>query len=470
MIDQLLPYAKNFCASRRSRLIEPTGAGNSASVYRIAHNQTEVALKVYDPRFFSTDHAAVEERRILDQLTLRGHSHPYLIDFLDAGRLCDTYYLLMEYLPWPSLDKRVSQIDPAKIPSIISQVASAAEFLETRNFVHRDIKPANILISPDHEHVKLLDLGVIRPISPIDGPPETDHDYALPFVATAQYSSPAYLIRDGPPTPDMWTALTFYQLGAVLHDLIMRRPLFEREARTGNKYLLAAAVLNNSPEIHAPYAPPPLIALARNCLTKDDAQRLSRVSWTRFHPQTPDNLDALRATLGLRQSTNYDSNKSQVTTERHEYAKVVLQNGADQLLDISRHILLQESFPTAEFKPLIPAGPNSTTIVITLRPATSTDRTTRLHFVLTLAFRTLSPDQSDLHFLACLTKSDGCIPRDSPNQLVWTTTVDRIEEEGDQLISVLTDKFIRSYANATARLPDFANRPDEYQLISTEHI
>ena len=223
--NALCSYAKAFCDDSQDgwELIDEIGSGNSASVYKLMSDDRVAALKIYDPRFFEGDKAVVEKRRVLDQMSLKGHEHPNLIDFFRAGEIGSTYFLLMEYLPWKSLDQRLETIERTEIAGIISKIAAAAEYLEERNFVHRDIKPENILISDDDRKIKLLDLGVMRPIS-TESSGGTDHGYALPFVATAQYSSPAYLFRDGEPTEDMWKALTFYQLGAVLHDLLMQYP------------------------------------------------------------------------------------------------------------------------------------------------------------------------------------------------------------------------------------------------------
>ena len=79
-------------------------------------------------------------------MELKGHGHPNLIDFLDAGPLEDTYFLLMEYFPWQSLDQRLQLIDRERVAGVISKIAAAAEFLEQRGRVHRDIKPANVLV------------------------------------------------------------------------------------------------------------------------------------------------------------------------------------------------------------------------------------------------------------------------------------------------------------------------------------
>ena len=206
---------------------------------------------------------------------------------------------MMDFYPWRSLDQRLVSVDRSEIGSIITKVASAAEFLEKKNLVHRDIKPANILISDDCKEVKLLDLGVMRTISATEERNGTDHGYALPFVATAQYSSPAYLFRDRSPTEEMWKALTLYQLGAVLHDLIMGQPIFVKEIRTENRYRVAAAVLLTNPQVRANDVPPRLITLARNCLLKDDLVRLRRVNWSNFREEYQTDSAEVRRRLGL---------------------------------------------------------------------------------------------------------------------------------------------------------------------------
>ena len=216
--DPLRRYADAACREIGvdCSIVGKIGSGNSASVYQVSMPGQHVALKIYNPRFFQGSNRDVERRRVLDQMSLKGHGNPNLIDFIEAGPIEDTYYLLMEFLPWKSLDQCLGLVDRSKIGAIISKIASAAEFLEGRDFVHRDIKPANILISEDNQNIKLLDLGVLRPISAMYEQGGTDHGYALPFVATAQYSSPAYLFRDSSPTEDMWKALTLYWFGCAV--------------------------------------------------------------------------------------------------------------------------------------------------------------------------------------------------------------------------------------------------------------
>ena len=140
-------------------LANEIGSGNSATVYKVTSRARDAALKIYQPRFFADGKGDVEKRRLFAQMRLKNHGHPHLIDFLDAGSLDNTYFLLMEYSPWPSLDHQLEVIDRRHIEQVVSKIAAAAEFLEQRDLVHRDIKPANVVVSDDCQEVKLLDLG-----------------------------------------------------------------------------------------------------------------------------------------------------------------------------------------------------------------------------------------------------------------------------------------------------------------------
>ena len=458
--DILRTHAEAFCKSRKGewKFVGKIDSGNSACVYKLASKSQETALKIYHPRFFEGEQAKVEKRRLLDQMSLRCHGHPNLIEFYDAGEINETCFLLMEFLPWKSLGQRIKSIDRSHLPGIISKIAAAAEYLETRDFAHRDIKPANIMISDDCQGVKLLDLGVIRQISADDRSDGTDHGYALPFVATAQYSSPAYLFRTGHPTPDMWKALTFYQLGAVLHDLLMGYPLFDREVRTQNRYRVAAAVLLSTPEIKKTGVPPWLISLTRNCLVKDDDLRLRRVYWNSFHRGRPLNYKDLRRKLGLKPSK--DDSYMDTKAHRREGIRVRLEKGQEFLIELCRHVFRKEGFPNIGMTRNTNTDPNSREIVFSFVPENARQSSTQLHFVLRYSFQEEPLEETALFLSYFLTKNDGIIPAEFDEDLVWTTAFDNLEEENDELLSLLTDEFINRYAVADDQLLLFEESDD----------
>ena len=126
----------------------------------------------------------------------------------------------------------------------------------------------------------------------------TDNGNQRPFLATAQYSSPDYLFRLDEPTSKLWRGLNIYQVGAVLHDLIKKEPLFKHEMSLGNRWLVARAVLTKQPSFEDSVSNRLLAlkALASRCLVKDLDTRIALVGWEDF--QLEGAVDSVRALRG----------------------------------------------------------------------------------------------------------------------------------------------------------------------------
>lgn len=260
------------------------GVGGTATVYRAKSHTGTVALKVFaEPQ---SESAEKELRRRLErQMTIRDHNHPYLIRILDSGQdeVTKYFYLTTEYIPAPDLRQDFKKIPPEYILPLLSQVASAARFLEERGLVHRDIKPANILIHLGYRKATLLDLGVIRP----NLSPETLRSITASnaFVATLRYSPPEVLLQQDKATPEGFRALTFYQLGAVLHDMITGTELFHDFSEKNWLGLLEAAKKSAFSLTAADLRPgidPSLLVLAKRCLDSDWEKRERELSWEDF--------------------------------------------------------------------------------------------------------------------------------------------------------------------------------------------
>ena len=266
--------------------IEFVASGGSAAVFKVTADDAIYAYKVYDPRFLSGERSPAEHRRLDLQKTLVGHACPSLVQVYEILEFEDTAIAKMEFLSWPTLKKSLTRIPDEKIENLIVQLVNAVVFLDDRGIVHRDIKPENIHISLDFNQLKLLDLGVVREIyqEDVDSVAATDHGALRPFIATAQYSSPEYLFRLDAPSPELWKGLSIYQVGAVLHDMLMKRPLFGEIVDLGNRWLLARAVLEKVPSLDdaKPGRLLRLKALAVKALSKDLKNRLSMVDWKDF--------------------------------------------------------------------------------------------------------------------------------------------------------------------------------------------
>jgi serine/threonine protein kinase len=278
---------------------ELAGNGASAAVFKAFKGDQIVALKIIDPELEDRFGAVQQEQRVLLEKELIGKEHPNLVKIYDGGRCTDTQhlYIAMEYLPGDTLTKKIANFPPDKARKIISQLASAAKFLEEHGYSHRDIKPDNIAISSDCEHAKLLDLGILRPVS------GTGNGTGDEFIGTTRYSSPEFIMREEKDTEDGWRAVTFYQLGAVLHDMLMRRRIFDHVNAPWAKVLDAVRTI--TPIIDAPDALPGLVTLARSCLNKEPDARLALVCWDDFfmEPKSINDLAKYKEDIRRRQTT-----------------------------------------------------------------------------------------------------------------------------------------------------------------------
>jgi serine/threonine protein kinase len=258
--------------------------GKSAAVFLANGSEGAVALKIFDDEIVLRFGGAVQLARIERELELAGHYHPNTVKILGGGvdPLTNNHYIVMEYLEGENLKQCLERVPPERVPIFVSQLASAAEFLENLGYAHRDIKPENIHVSKDFSKITLLDFGVLRPIL---GSDLTDAEGVQPFIGTLQYSSPEFLLRQEDGSPSGWRALSFYQIGGVIHDLIMRRPLFAEFAEPYAR--LVNAVQHQQPVIQNSAVPNYLLELARCCLLKDWRKRLELVDWRSFDLREP---------------------------------------------------------------------------------------------------------------------------------------------------------------------------------------
>lgn len=322
---------------------EYLNAGGSAAVFKVEFENFFRVFKVFDHELFSRASGEAERRRLDVQRRLIDHNCSSLVQTFRVEESEDTAFMEMEFIDWPQLTDQLASVPDEAIIPLITQLVSAVRFLEEQNIIHRDLKPENIHISPDFTKLKLLDLGVAREfeISQQDDASVSDHGNLRPFLATAQYSSPEYLFRLDEPTERLWHGLNFYQIGAVLHDLIMKKPIFQHEMELGNRWLVAKAVLTKSPSFtslpqhHLSH----LRALAARCLVKDLDTRLQLVGWDDFVLEGASNpLVSLQGRLAKKRlhigADVGASTTSRLEFDRAEFVKRFIDNVRAELISI----------------------------------------------------------------------------------------------------------------------------------------
>lgn len=290
-------------------LLEFLAHGKSAVVMRARRDQATAVVKVFHPGLIKEYGRDAQLIRVNRERELIGKHHANIVRVLDAGSCEVTKHLfvVMEVAAGQPLSKVLSLIPREKIAVLIEQLARAAMQLENWGFTHRDIKPDNIHVNEDLASLMLIDFGVLKPLGDDSA---TSQQVSKAFVGTHQYSPPEMLHGREENTLNGWRAITFYQIGAVLHDLIARKPIFEY-ATTRNANLVAA--IDNDPVVlTADDVDSHLCNLANRCLLKHPLERLELVRWEDFmfsdhaahKPSLQIRKDALRRQLQLGNALN----------------------------------------------------------------------------------------------------------------------------------------------------------------------
>jgi serine/threonine-protein kinase len=142
--------------------------------------------------------------------------HPNVVQFFDAGKERNTYYIIMELVDGETLDKRQKRMGRLPVEEVISiafQLVEAMDFAYQEHIVHRDIKPSNIFITKNGV-VKLADFGLAKYFDEIGLSQEATRSGmrmgTAPFMPPEQFGDAKHVDQRS----------DIYALGATLYKLL----------------------------------------------------------------------------------------------------------------------------------------------------------------------------------------------------------------------------------------------------------
>jgi hypothetical protein len=153
-------------------LREQVGTGAVATVYRAYDVRLDrwVALKMLAPGIAPGD--PFRQRLIRESRAAAAIGHPHIIPVFEAGEADGVLFIAMRYVGGGdagTLVRRLGPLDPARVASIIAQVASGLDAAHAAGLVHGQVRPASMLLaaaaadSPSPDHVYLSDFGFSAP-------------------------------------------------------------------------------------------------------------------------------------------------------------------------------------------------------------------------------------------------------------------------------------------------------------------
>jgi hypothetical protein len=199
------------------------GRGGMGAVYRARDLRLErdVALKVVRAELLGDPEARTRFRR--EAQIVAKLQHPAVVSIFDYGTLPDGgAYLVMEYVRGEDLRhalRRVGRFAPADAVRLLSAICAAIEAAHREGILHRDLKPENVLLPQADVEVKVLDFGVAKLVSRLDGAPAAPTSDTL-TVQGQVVGTPAYMAPEQLRAGDVDARTDVFSLGVIAYEML----------------------------------------------------------------------------------------------------------------------------------------------------------------------------------------------------------------------------------------------------------
>jgi serine/threonine-protein kinase len=290
------------------RTTDIVGEGGMGRVYRAIQRPIgrRVALKILAEH--SRDDVSLDrffrEARLASDLT-----HPNVVRPVDFGEDAsfDVVYFAMELVQGTELDALLDAgaLELSLALEVVHQVAGALTDAHDKGIIHRDLKPHNLKLVPVSDgslQIKVLDLGIARPVDDQRDLTQTGH-----LAGTPWYMAPEY-VREG----DLDHRADLYALGIILYEMLCgERPFVGNSAQILLQHVQAEPPSLSAHTPPSTSVPEPVDDLYRHLLTKTPERRCESAREIR------ERIDAIQRRLDL-EPIRCDASPSEATREDFE--------------------------------------------------------------------------------------------------------------------------------------------------------
>ena len=185
--------------SNRYEILRPLGEGGMGKVYLAKDKRFGKQVVVKVPTMEAGD-KDFKDRFMREIASLATLEHLHIVTTVDWGEIEGIPFLVLRYLSGGSLRDRITDAQgfykPMPLEGLnqwLPQIASALDFIHTKNWVHRDLKPDNILFD-EAGNPYLADFGIAKAL---EGAPMGVKTTMGAFIGTPQYMAPEMHLGKG---------------------------------------------------------------------------------------------------------------------------------------------------------------------------------------------------------------------------------------------------------------------------------
>jgi tetratricopeptide (TPR) repeat protein len=270
------------------------GRGGFGVVY-LAHDPVlnrEVALKV--PHASAELDPVAAHRLTVEAQAAARLCHPNIVPLHESGTAGAVPYVVSDYCPGISLADWLRRTE-GPVPwedaaRVVAALARGAQHAHARGVLHRDLKPANVLLAlaegptdcnglaaaavPDTAAAPLALAAYVPRIADFGMAKFLIESRGLQTATGLIQGTPGYMAPEqaaGRPR-DVTTAVDVYALGAILYEILVRRPPFAADTPLATLDKVRAES-PAPPRTYRPSLPLDLETVCLKCLEKDPARR-----------------------------------------------------------------------------------------------------------------------------------------------------------------------------------------------------